>query len=111
MTAIAVQITSILPPDTTVITWQQVPKEEQERLSRAIRGKSPEIIVYPANTAALASLVRFANENRLSLLILPIKPKFSLAKLEGIQLYCQRIITKLRHVRSVKAAMCFTKIC
>ncbi len=68
MTAIAVQITSILPPDTTVITWQQVPKEEQERLSRAIRGKSPEIIVYPANTTALSSLVRFTNENRLSLL-------------------------------------------
>ncbi|TRT85620.1 MAG: FAD-binding oxidoreductase, partial [Microcystis aeruginosa Ma_AC_P_19900807_S299] len=68
MTAIAVQITSILPPDTTVITWQQVPKEEQERLSRAIRGKSPEIIVYPANTTALSSLVRFSNENRLSLL-------------------------------------------
>ncbi|MFM7352222.1 MAG: glycosyltransferase family 2 protein, partial [Microcystis aeruginosa] len=28
--------------------------------------------------------------------LLPIKPKFSLAKLEGIKLYCQRIITKLR---------------
>ncbi|MFM6899812.1 MAG: FAD-binding protein, partial [Microcystis panniformis] len=68
MTAIAAQITSILPADTTVIAWPQVPKEEQERLSRAIRGKSPEIIVYPANTAALVCVVRFANENRLSLL-------------------------------------------
>jgi glycolate oxidase FAD binding subunit len=68
MTAIAAQITSILPRRHDGYCLPQVPKEEQERLSRAIRGKSPEIIVYPANTAALASLVRFANENRLSLL-------------------------------------------
>jgi glycolate oxidase FAD binding subunit len=68
MTAIASQITSILPPDTTVILWEQVTKEEQEKLSASFQGTKPACLVYPANTAALASLVRFTSQNRLSLL-------------------------------------------
>jgi glycolate oxidase FAD binding subunit len=69
MTSIASQITAILPLDTTVIAWGQVPKEEQERLSRSFSGKSPHCLVYPSDSTALSSLVRFAKENRLSLLV------------------------------------------
>jgi GT2 family glycosyltransferase len=41
-------------------------------------------------------IYRFLRMSFLSLLILPIKPKFSLAKLQGIQLYCQRIIANAK---------------
>ena len=48
------------------------------------------------HTTLTILIYRLLRMSFMSLLILPIKPKFSLAKLEGIQLYCQRIISKLR---------------
>jgi glycolate oxidase FAD binding subunit len=68
MTSIASQITSILSLDTTVIAWEQADVEEKEKLSASLKGKNPACLVYPSDSAALSSLVRFANQNRLSLL-------------------------------------------
>jgi len=48
------------------------------------------------HTTLTILVYRLLRMSFMSVLILPIKPKFSLAKLQGIQLYCQRIITKPR---------------
>jgi GT2 family glycosyltransferase len=45
------------------------------------------------HTNSTILIYRFLRMSFMSLLVLPIKPKFSLAKLRGIQLYCQRIIS------------------
>jgi GT2 family glycosyltransferase len=51
---------------------------------------------------------RFLRMSFLSLLIFPIKPKFSLAKLQGIQLYCQRIINQSRQSTKIENAKSFS---
>ncbi|NCR40443.1 MAG: glycosyltransferase family 2 protein [Microcystis aeruginosa W13-11] len=43
------------------------------------------------HTTLTILVYRLLRMSFMSLLLLPIKPKFSLAKLQGIQLYCQRI--------------------
>jgi N-acetylglucosaminyl-diphospho-decaprenol L-rhamnosyltransferase len=42
-------------------------------------------------------IYRFLRMSLMTLLIFPVKPKFSLAKLQGIKLYSQRIINRFRH--------------
>ena len=65
MNSIASTLTSILSPETSIISWENLTPTQQHHIQQGIDSKSqPSCVIYPHNQAELAAVIAIANSHQ-----------------------------------------------